>query len=51
MIIIGAEIKTEKGEIIGLFLNEEIKSTDFYNVIDEIKAPGGLIIFPRVHVC
>lgn len=47
IIIIGAEIKTEKGEIIGLFLNEEIKSTDFYNVVDEIKGQGGLIIFPH----
>ena len=47
IIIIGAEIITEKGEIIGLFLNEEIKSNDFYNVIDEIKGQGGLIIFPH----
>ena len=47
LIIIGAEIKTDMGEIIGLFLNEEIISNDFYEVRDAIKAQGGLIILPH----
>lgn len=47
LIIIGAEIKTDVGEIIGLFLNDEIISNDFYEVRDAIKAQGGLIVLPH----
>lgn len=47
LIIIGAEIETDMGEIIGLFLNEEIISNDFYEVKDAIKAQGGLIVLPH----
>ena len=45
--ITGAEIRTEIGDIIGLFLNEEIKSYRFCSVIDEIKDQGGLVILPH----
>jgi predicted metal-dependent phosphoesterase TrpH len=47
LVIIGAEIKTDRGEIIGLFLNDEIHSTEFNEVRDEIKAQGGLIVLPH----
>jgi predicted metal-dependent phosphoesterase TrpH len=40
-VLIGAEIKTEYGEIIGLHLNKEINTRDFFEVIDEIKLQGG----------
>jgi predicted metal-dependent phosphoesterase TrpH len=46
-LIIGAEIKTDLGDIIGLFLNEEIKSRRFYEVIDEIKSQDGLTVLPH----
>ena len=46
-IIIGSEIKTEYGDIIGLFLNEEIKSTTFWEVIDEINSQSGLVVLPH----
>ena len=46
-IIIGSEIKTDEGDIIGLFLNEEIKSTGFDCVIDEIREQDGFIILPH----
>jgi predicted metal-dependent phosphoesterase TrpH len=46
-IIIGSEISTSKGEIIGLYLYEEIKPNDFYEVIDEINAQEGIIIVPH----
>jgi len=46
-IICGAEIETEYGDILGLFLNEEIKSRSFLNVVDEIKEQGGLVILPH----
>jgi len=46
-VIVGAEIATELGDIIGLFLNEEIKTRDSVKVIDEIKAQGGLVVLPH----
>lgn len=47
MVIIGSEIDTDKGDVIGLFLNEEIKSTCFMDVLDEIKGQGGISILPH----
>ena len=46
-VIVGSEVMTSKGEIIGLFLSEEIKSNDFYEVIDEIKAQNGIVVLPH----
>lgn len=46
-VIIGSEISTERGEIIGLFLEEEIKSKDVQDVISEIKEQNGIIIIPH----
>ncbi|MHC1635582.1 MAG: PHP domain-containing protein [Candidatus Methanospirareceae archaeon] len=46
-VIIGSEVHTEKGDIIGLFISEEIKSKDVMEVIDEIKEQGGLVIVPH----
>jgi len=43
-IIVGSEIKTEYGDVIGLFLNEEVKSRNFIEVIEEIKNQGGLTV-------
>ena len=47
MVIVGAEVQTDKGEIIGLFLNEEIKSRKFAEVIDEIKDQDGITVLPH----
>lgn len=47
IIIIGAEIKTDIGDIIGLFLNEEIISKEIWCVIDEIRDQDGLVILPH----
>lgn len=46
-IAIGTEIKTEYGDIIGIFLNEDIKSRDFLGVIEEIREQGGYSILPH----
>ena len=43
-VIVGAEMKTVDGEILGLYLNEEIKSREMFEVIDEIKQQGGIAI-------
>ena len=45
--IVGSEISTERGDVIGLFLSEEIKSNDFSRVISEIKDQNGIIIIPH----
>ena len=47
MVIVGAEIATNIGDIIGLFLNEEIKSRSILDVIDEIRSQAGLILIPH----
>ncbi|CAG1004173.1 hypothetical protein METP1_03133 [Methanosarcinales archaeon] len=46
-IVIGSEISTDRGDVIGLFLSEEIKSNDFYGVISEIKDQNGVVIIPH----
>ncbi len=46
-VIVGAEILTDIGEVIGLFIEEEITSTDFECVIEEIKSQGGIVVLPH----
>jgi hypothetical protein len=46
-VIIGTEIGTDRGDILGLFIEEEIKSRSTLEVIDEIKHKGGLAILPH----
>ncbi|VVB54071.1 Error-prone DNA polymerase [uncultured archaeon] len=46
-VIIGSEIMTEKGEVIGLFLSEEIRSGMFQDVINDIRDQNGIIIIPH----
>jgi hypothetical protein len=47
-VVIGEEILTNSGEIIGLFLNKEIKpKLSLAETILEIKRQGGLVILPH----
>jgi len=46
-VIVGAEIKTDIGDIIGFNLNNEIKSINWEEVLDQIKAQGGLSMLPH----
>ena len=46
-VIIAGEYKTEKGDIIGMFLKEEIQSRESNEVIREIKRQGGLAVLPH----
>jgi len=46
-VIIGSEIMTDQGEVIGLFLSEEIKSKNLIDVIYEIKTQNGIIVIPH----
>lgn len=47
IVIVGAEILTNIGDVVGLFLNDEIKSRDIFEVIDEIHRQGGLVVLPH----
>lgn len=46
-VIIGEEISTDKGHVIGLYLKEEIKPGKIERVISEIKKQNGLVILPH----
>jgi len=46
-IIVGSEINTDRGEVIGLFLSEEIKGKSFLEVTEEIKSQNGIVIIPH----
>lgn len=46
-VIVGAEITTDRGEVIGLFLSEEIKEKNFLEVVEEIKSQNGIVIIPH----
>lgn len=47
-VIVGSEIMTDRGEIIGLFLEEEIgKSRNFRDAIIDIKDQNGIVIVPH----
>ncbi len=43
----GEEIATEKGEFIGLFLNEQVNEKDIFEAMDRVKEQGGLIYLPH----
>lgn len=46
-VVVAAEYKTEKGDLIGLFLTEEIRARQSDQVLREIKAQGGLVVLPH----
>jgi predicted metal-dependent phosphoesterase TrpH len=46
-VVVGSEIATDRGEVIGLFLSEEIVSRNFIEVINEIKNQSGTVVLPH----
>jgi predicted metal-dependent phosphoesterase TrpH len=46
-VIVGAEIRTDRGEVIGYFLNEEIEKRELFEVTDAIKDQGGIVCIPH----
>jgi predicted metal-dependent phosphoesterase TrpH len=46
-IVAGEEVMTDRGEVMGYMLNEEIKSRNLMSVIDEIRCQGGLLSIPH----
>jgi predicted metal-dependent phosphoesterase TrpH len=47
MVLTAAEYKSEKGDIIGLFLREEIRSGHSAEIVQQIHAQGGLVVLPH----
>jgi len=46
-LVFGEEIKTKAGDILGLFLKNEIKSREPEKVMKEIKSQGGIVVIPH----
>lgn len=46
-VIPAGEYKTERGDVIGLFLQREIQSRRSNEVVEEIRMQGGLIVLPH----
>ena len=49
-VIIAAEYKTEFGDVIAAGIQTEIISMEFENFINEVRAQGGIILFPHPYV-
>jgi len=49
LIILGEEIKTTKGDVLGLFINQQVNGykKDPRFVMEEIKKQGGLVVIPH----
>ena len=46
-IIPGQEIKTQYGDLLGLFLSRKVASKDFLPAVQEIKAQQGIVVLPH----
>ncbi|WP_053334299.1 PHP domain-containing protein [Gemmatimonas phototrophica] len=46
-VIVGSEVKSTGGDIIGLFLTQEINSREPLDVINEIESQGGIAVLPH----
>lgn len=44
IVVVGAEINTEVGDVVGLFLSKDINSRKFEEVVNEIHSQGGIAI-------
>lgn len=47
MIVPGIEVKTDIGDVIGLFVQDEIKARGFHEVVEEIRRQDGLVVLPH----
>ena len=47
IIVPGAEMKTDKGDVLALFVDEEIRSRAYLEVLDTIRSRGGVSIVPH----
>jgi hypothetical protein len=47
LIVPGMELKTEKGDLLALFVSQEVRSKTFAAAVDEIRSDGGIAIVPH----
>jgi hypothetical protein len=47
IIVSGTEVKTDMGDVIGLFIQDEIKARQLHTVIEEVRRQGGLVVLPH----
>jgi predicted metal-dependent phosphoesterase TrpH len=43
-VIPGIEVSTDRGHVLGLYVNKDVRSRDFFKVSEEIRKQGGLVI-------
>lgn len=46
LVVPGAELKTEKGDVLALFI-DEVRATDYLGILDEIRSKGGISVVPH----
>jgi predicted metal-dependent phosphoesterase TrpH len=46
-VIVGEEITTNRGDVIALYIKEDVKERDLFKVIDNIRSQNGLVIIPH----
>jgi predicted metal-dependent phosphoesterase TrpH len=46
-VIIGEEIATDHGDVVALYIKEEIRTRNFFKVIENIRRQRGLVIIPH----
>ncbi|MCC6019595.1 MAG: PHP domain-containing protein [Candidatus Verstraetearchaeota archaeon] len=47
IIVPGVEISTNKGHVIGIFIQENISTKNYIDVVDQIKGQDGLVMIPH----
>ena len=47
LVIPGAELKTEKGDLLALFVDEPVKADTYARKVDEIHEKGGIAVVPH----
>lgn len=47
IVVPGAELKTDRGDLLALFVEDEVSSRNWASAIDEIRASGGLAVVPH----
>ena len=46
-VITGSEITTNYGDVLCLYLNKDIKSREFFSVVEEVKKQNGIVVIPH----
>lgn len=47
LFITGQEVKTDLGDVIGLMINDNLNSSNFFDLVDEIKSQNGIVYLPH----